>query len=155
EIGRRRRVPYYLRCRVDEVEQPSSDGGAVGARVELGGEVASGRVELRGQYEHSEAGLETDSAIGEANAHRDGDERHAARGGQLEHGAREERRPQRPHGRSAVTLVHGRDLLRLNTATVERAQRREAANDVGEMGREKRQRLPALASAPLRIPPDQ
>src|SRR4029077_11851136 len=47
------------------------------------------------------------------------------------------------------------DLIGLCTAPIEGTQRWQSANDVGEMRREKRERLPALARTPLGVPPDE
>ena len=46
-------------------------------------------------------------------------------------------------------------IVRLDGAAVERAQRRQPADDVEEVGREREQRLPALARVPLGVTADQ
>ena len=70
---------------IDEREQPVGDGEAVGARVELGGEVAERQVELRREHEHGEAGLEADASLDEAHPDRDGDEGDPERRRELEY----------------------------------------------------------------------
>ena len=91
------------------------------------------------------AASKPDPAVDEPHADGHGDERDAERRGQLEHGAGEERDAQRPHRRAAVAVAHLADPLGLRRAAVERAERRQPADDVEEVRREQRQRLPALA----------
>ena len=92
----------------------------------------------------------------EPHADRDRDERDAERGRQLQHRAREEADPQRPHRRPPVLARSPRrSTRRLRPAAVERAQRRQAAHDVEEVRREQPQRLPALPRALLGVAADQ
>ncbi len=67
----------------------------------------------------------------------------------------EERDAKRPHRRPAVLVAHRFDARTLRARAVERAQRRQPAHDVEEVVREQRQRLPALARAPLRVTADE
>ena len=53
----------------------SADRAPVGARVELGGEVAQRQVQLRREHEHGQRRLEAEAAVDEAHADGDGDER--------------------------------------------------------------------------------
>ena len=134
---------------VDEVEQPLRDREPVGARVELRGEVPQRQVELGREHEHGQAAskpmppstrrtptVTATSAIPSV----------AASSSTV---------PERNATRSVAIVVRryssltSRDLLRLRLAAVERAQRRQPADDVEEVRREERQRLPALARALL------
>ena len=148
-------MPTARRRLLGEVEHSLRDGRAVGARVELRGEVPQRQVELRCEHEHGQRRLEADAALGEPNAHDDGDERDSQRRGQLEDGAGQERDPERSHRRAPVLLAHLDDALGLRAPAVEGAQRRQPAHDVEEVVREQRQRLPALPRTALRVPPDE
>ena len=128
-------------------EQPIGDGGSVRARVESRREVAQRQVELGRQHEHRQRGLERDPAVDEPHADRHGDERDAERRGELEHRAREEREAQRAHRRPPVLVAHLLDPRGLRLAPVEGPEGRQAADDVEEVGREERHRLPALPGA--------
>ena len=123
--------------------------------MELRGEVAERKVELGGEHEHGQTGLEADAALDEADADGDGHERDSQRGRELEHRPREERDAQRGHRGAAVLLAHRTDLLRLRLAAVEGAKRRQAAHDVEEVRRQERERLPPLAGTLLRVAADQ
>ena len=123
--------------------------------MELRGQVAERQVELGHQDEHGERRLEADPALGEAYAHDDGDERDPERRGQLQDRAGEERDAKRSHRRPAVLVAHLLDPRRLRMRAVERAERGQPANDVEEVVREHRERLPALACAPLRVTADE
>ena len=156
--ARARRMPGPGRDRrrlLDQAEQPLGDGEPVGARVVPGGEIPQRQVELRREHEHRQRGLEPDVAVDEAHAHRDRDERDAERRGELEHRPGEERDPERPHRGPPVVVAHLLDPLGLRLASVEGAQRRQAAHDVEEVRREQRQRLPALPRVPGRGAADQ
>ena len=89
-----------------------------------------------------------------ASPHADGhrDERDAQRGREVEHGAGEEGHAQRRHRRLAVVVGDLGDALRLRRTAVERAQRRQSADDVEEVRREPHERHVALRRAPLRVP---
>ena len=137
---------------LDQPEQPVGDRDAVGARVEPGCEVAQRQVELGRQHEHRQRGLEGDPAVDEPHADRDGDERDAERRGELEHRAGEEREAERAHRRAAVLVADLLDPRGLRLASVEGPQRRQPADDVEEVGREERHRLPALPGAAARSP---
>ncbi len=153
-IGRSR--PARARRRgIGELEEALGHGRSVRARVELRGQVAERQVELGHQYEHGERRLEADPALGEAYAHDHGDERDPERRGQLQDRAGEERDAQRSHRRPAVLVAHLLDPRRLRMRAVERAERRQPANDVEEVVREHRERLPPLACAPLRVTADE
>ena len=141
--------------RLREFEEPLRNGRAVRARVELCGEIAERHVQLRREDEHGQRGLEADSALGEPHADHDGDERDAQGRRELEDRSRQERRAKRLHRRPAVLLADLGDARRLRARAVERPQRRQPAHDVEEMVGEQRQRLPALACAPLRIAADE
>ena len=119
---------------LDQPEQALGDRGPVGARVEPGGEVAERKVELGCEDEDCQRGLKGDAALDEPDADRDGDERNAERGCELEHGSRQEREAQRPHRRRAVLVACPLDPLDLRLAAIERPQRRQAANDIEEVG---------------------
>ena len=123
--------------------------------MELRRELAHGEVELRRQDEHRQRSLEAEAAVDEPYARRDGDERDAQRRGQLEHRPREERDAQRADRRPPVALADPVEDVGLRPAAVERAQRREPADDVQEMRREQPERKPALARALLRVAADQ
>ena len=73
----RRAEPATRGRRVREVEEPLGDRRAVGARVELRGEVAERQVELRREHENGERRLEADPALGQPHADDDRDERDA------------------------------------------------------------------------------
>ena len=121
----------------------------------LRGEIPQRRVQLRREDEHRERRLERNRAVDETDADGDRDERDAERRRQLEHGTRQERDPQRRHRRAAVLLADLLEPLRLRLAAVERAERRQAADDVEEVRGEDRERLPPLVRALRRVPADE
>ena len=123
--------------------------------MELRRKVTEREIELGREHEHRQTGFEADAALDEAHADGDGHERDSESCRQLEHRPREKRHAQRCHRRAAVLLAHHADLLRLRLAAVEGAKRRQAADDVEEVRREERERLPPLAGALLRIAADQ
>ena len=141
--------------RLDQVQEPSGDRGAVGAGVELCRQVTEGEVQLRCENEHGQPRLEADASVDEADAHDHRHERHADRRRELEHRAGEKRHAQGRHGRAPVGVADRRRLLDLGTAAVERSERRKAADDVAEVSGEERERLPALLRAALGVPADQ
>ena len=118
-------------------------------------EVPQRQVELGGENEHGESGLEADPSVHEPDADRDRDERDPERRRKLEHRTREEGDSQRSHRRAAIAVADRRDLVGLGLAAVERTQRRQPADDVEEVGRQEHQRLPALTRSVLRVAPDE
>ena len=154
--ARGRRVPGGARRPLlEQVEEAARDGEAVGARVVLRREVPERQVELGREHEHRQARLEPEPALDQPDADDHGDEGDAEGRGQLEHGPREERDAERPHRRAAVAVTDLGDPLGLRLCPVERAERRQPADDVEEVGRETRQGLPALTRSPLGVPADQ
>ena len=99
-------------------------------------ERAQREVELRREQEHDERRLVADAAVDEPNADGHRHESDAQRGSELEDGTGKERDPQRPHRRLAVLLARLCDRRRLRFPPVVGAQRRQAADDVEEAGRE-------------------
>ena len=138
-----------------EVEQPLADRQAVRARVVLRRQISERQVQLGREHEHGQAGLEAEPALGEADADRHGHERDPERGRELEHGPGEKRDPERAHRRAAVLVADLLDPLGLRAAAVERAQRRQPADDVQEVRREQPERLAPLRRAPFRVAADQ
>ena len=135
------------RSRLDQLEQAPGDRETVRARVILRGKVPERCVQLRSEHEHRQRRLERNRAVDEADADGDRDERDAERRRELEHGARQERHPQRRHRRPAVLVADLLEPLRLRLAAVERTQRRQSADDVEEMRGENCERLPPLVRA--------
>ena len=76
--GRARRQPLargaHCRGGLDEVEEPLGHGHAVSARMELRPELPDRQVQLGREHEHRQGGLQADSASGQADAHRHGDQ---------------------------------------------------------------------------------
>ena len=114
--------PRYRSVR--EVEESLGNSRTVRARVELRGEVAERRVELRREDEDRERRLEADPALGEPHPDHDGDERDAQGRRELEDRSREERRTKRLHRRTPVLVADLDDARRLRSRAVERPQRR-------------------------------
>ena len=123
--------------------------------MELRCEVPEREIELGGEHEHRQTGLEADAALDEAHADGDCHERDSQSCRQFEHRPREERDAKRAHRGPPILLAHRADLLRLRLAAVEGAKRRQAAHDVEEVRREQRERLPPLAGTLLRVAADE
>ena len=123
--------------------------------MELGPELAQRRVQLGRQHEHRQRGLQSHVAVDQPDADDHRHERDTERRRELQHRAGQEGDPERPHGGAAVALSDGGEGGGLGPAAVVRAQRRQAAHDVEEVGREQAQRLPALAGALLGAASDQ
>ena len=128
---------------LDQLEQAARRREPVGARMELSRGRAQGRVELRSQHEDRERGRERDGAVDEPDAELDGDDRSAERGRQLECERGQKGDAQRRHRGAPVVVGVRRDRIGLRRAAPVRAQRREAAHDIDEVGREERERPPA------------
>ena len=112
------------RVGLGQVEHPLRDRRAVGARVELRGEVPQRQVELGREDEHGQRGLEAEVALGEADPDHDRNERDPERRRELQHGSREEGGAERPHRRAAVGVADLDDPLRLGAPAVERPEGR-------------------------------
>ena len=155
--ARRRRVPGGARRPVlEQVEEAARDGEPVGARVVLRREVPERQVELGREHEHRQARLEAEPALDEPDADDHGDERDAEGRGELEHGSRRgTRRGASPSSRGGSSSPTSAIRSACASAAVERAERRQPADDVEEVGREARERLPALARPPLGVPADE
>ena len=121
----------------------------------LGGEVAQRQVELGCEHEHREPGLEAEPASDQADSDGHRDERDPERRCELQHRPGEKRDAERAHRRAAVLVADLRDPLRLHPGAVEGAERRQPANDVGEVGGELRECPPARACAPLGVAADE
>ena len=154
EIGRVAAAAGDAGRRLDQVEERSGDRGAVGARVELRREVAEGEVELGGEDQHRQPGSRPRSRstsrtptvtatsatpIVAASEHRSGEEGDA----------------ECPQRGSAVAVADGGKLLALRAAPVEGAQGRQASDDIEEMRRQQRERLPALARPAFGVAADE
>ena len=141
--------------RLDQCQEAVGNGDAIGARMEPGSEIAQRQVELRREHEHGQRRFECDPALDQPDPDGDCDERDAERRRELEHGSREECEAQRSHRRRAVGVARLLDPPELRLATIERSQRRQPANDIEEVRRQQRHRLPALACPVPGGPADQ
>ena len=96
------------------------------------------------------------AAVDQAHPGGHGDQRDPERRRQLEHRARQEADPERLHRRPRGSARRPRRATATwSWARSEGAQRRQAADDVEEVGREASQRLPALARPLLGVAADQ
>ena len=123
--------------------------------MELRTELSQREVQLGGEQQHRQPGLQPEPAVVEPHADGDRDERDPQRRRKLQHGAREEADTQRAHGRAAIPLADFGDRRGLRLAPVECAQRRQATHDVEVVRRQEAQRVPALAGPLFRVPADQ
>ena len=109
---------------------------AVGARVELHGDVPQGRVQLGCEHEDRECRRERHATTIKTHADLDRHDGRAQGRRELEHQRREERQPEGRHRPAPVLLTRHRQTIRLDRPSPERTQRREALHDVQEMTRE-------------------
>ena len=143
-------------CRLlRELEHALGNREPVRARVVLGSEVTKWQVELRREDENGQSRLEPDAAVCQSHPHGHRHECDAKRRSHLEHGAREEGDPERFHRRAAIALARLGDQAGLRASTVERAERRQSADDVEEVCREEDERAPLSPCLPFRVPADQ
>ena len=88
---------------------------------------------LRHEDEGHQRRVQPDLGIDEPEAQHDGNAREGERGEEVEDGAREHRRPERPHGRRAQALAHLEDRRGMRSRATEEPQRIEAAQGIQEM----------------------
>jgi hypothetical protein len=111
--------------------------------VELLPDRAQRRVQLGREDQDREAGVQTEVARHELQPDGRRDERRAEHRDELEHERAEKRDPQRRHRRAAVAIGDLRDHADLCAGADMRAQRRQAADDVGEVRAEQGEGAPA------------
>ncbi len=123
--------------------------------MKLSPDVAQRQICLGREQQHEQRGLISDVPGQQPQAHLDRDERRGERGGKLQDERRQERYPQRGHGRGPVLACYLPDLCRLRLGAAEDLQGRQALDHVQEVATQTRQRPPLLLGALLRVQSDQ
>ncbi len=123
--------------------------------MELGADPADRPVGLGRHQDGEQAGLQGHRPVGEPHADGDRDDRDRDRGEQLERGRRHEGDPQGAHGGGAVALAHLTDHLHLALGAAVADEGGQAAHDVEEVARQRRERGPLLLGLGLGGAPDQ
>jgi hypothetical protein len=123
--------------------------------VELRPHLSQRPVHLGCQHEHGQPGLQREPAADESQPDRDGDERHGQRREQLEHHPGQERDPQRPHRRPPVGIAERPHPRRRPSLAPEGTQRRQAREEVEDLGAEPRHRAQPPLRPALGHPPDE
>ena len=123
--------------------------------MKLRRELPQREIELGGEHEHGQAGLQAEPAVYEPHADGNRNQGDAQGRGELEHRAREKGDPQGPHRRLPVMLTDPREHGGVLRPAVERPQRRQATHDIQEVTREQPEREPSLTRAILGVPADQ
>ena len=113
------------------------------------------QIHLGREDEHREPAAQIERAPHESNRDRHSEQRHPEAREQLECEGGDEGDAQRRHRAGAEALGDVTDALHLRGSTAEDAQRRQALQDVEEMGAEARERLPPPSRALLRVVSDQ
>ena len=121
----------------------------------FGAEPSEWQIQLGGEHEDRQPGLQRERAIHQSHSHRHRDQGHPERRRQLQHGPRQKADPERFHGRGAVALADLADRDGLIVRASEGAQRGQSPDHVKEVVREPAQRLPPRFRSSLGVAADQ
>ena len=128
---------------LEDREHLARGGEALHAVVEAGAHGPQRQVDLRGQHDREQAGLQVQRAVDEAQADRDRDQGDRQGGQDLEHQRGEERDAQGPHRGAAVLVGDGAEALGLASGPAERDEDVEPGDEVEEVVAEHGERPPA------------